>query len=176
MKYPEFVARPLRLPLACFLSSFFLASAAAIWSIDLTAQAEALKLRTQRERLAQAEVLTQQQATTAEVMAGIAVHDKLTAASRHETAVSYSGRDFRPAANVEIAPATSRENEFWIAQTIRLNLEIPHEGHLLDALSGWRNQSPGLHQVRACRIERLPHALQADCQLVRLTLPEGLSQ
>lgn len=176
MKRPELIARPLRLPLACFLSCFLLPGSAAIWSIDLAARAEALKLRTHRERLAQAEVLTQQQATTAEVAAGIAVHDKLEAGSRHKTVAEYSGQDFPPVANVEIVPATSRENEFWIARTIRLNLEIPHEGHLLDVLSNWRKQSPGLHQVRACRIERLPHALQAECQLVRLSLPEGLSQ
>jgi hypothetical protein len=177
MNYAELVSQPWRLPLTVLLSSFLLAGATASWRIDAASKAETRLEQTRRERLNQAELLAKQLATQDEVSAGIAILHKIRTSNQPEDHLAaYFGQYLQPAAGLDKAATTSQEDKFWTTRTIRLSLEILHEGHLLDALNAWRKDSPGLHQVRACRIERMVHALQADCELVRLTPPEGLPQ
>jgi hypothetical protein len=169
----------LRIPLAAALVSILLASGAVAWSMDRTSKMEAQQESTRRSRLLQTAQLAQQDADSSEVSAGLALYENLkTRGGAREKAFDQANQDFPPETDIDVElkkPAQGSESP-WIEHTTRVRLAIPHENHLLKMLSRWRARDPGLHHLRACRIERAADALQADCQLARLTLIEGQTQ
>lgn len=164
--------QPLRLPLAAVLIAGALATGSIVWRIDRAATTEALRLSRQSHHDLRAKQLMQQIASADTVSAGLAIYHRLHAAQQPSTAPYETAMGFPPGATIEIEqPQPTRSTtDLWREYTSRLQLTIPHEGHLLKLLADWRSQSDGLHQLRACRIERLADALQADCQLTRFEL------
>lgn len=88
----------------------------------------------------------------------------------------------------EIAPQTplegprgASERYEFMQSTMRLQLQLLHEGDLLGFLDELRQSVPAYVRVRSCTVERLPAAaasatlgpqLRADCQLDWITLRE----